>query len=135
MYEKAIAAKAFDVARGFLPIGAATNLARHTNLRQLSDRLLYLRHHPLAEVRGVAEAIEDAMIERYPNSFSKKRYEETEAYMEMIMKDYYYHQPMSEFQVTQDTIDTKMLNSDVVRKMMNERPNGKTELPVWLNNL
>jgi len=135
MYTKAIAAKAFDVARGFLPIGATTNLARHTNLRQLSDRLLYLRHHPLEEVRGVAEAIENAMIEKYPNSFSSKRYEETEAYMEMIMKDYYYHQPMSEFQVTQDTIDTKRLNSNVVRKMINERPNGKTELPVWLNNL
>jgi thymidylate synthase ThyX len=135
LYTKAIAAKAFDIARGFLPAGASTNLAWHTNLRQLSDRLLYLRHHPLAEVREVALAIEDAMVEKYPNSFSHKRYEETETYMETVMKDYYLYQEMQEFQVVNDTIDTKKLNNDIYIKIFQERPNAKTELPVWLNNL
>jgi thymidylate synthase ThyX len=135
VYTKAIAAKAFDVARGFLPVGGSTNLAWHTNLRQLSDRILYLRHHPLQEVREVAEAIEDAMIEKYPNSFSKKRYEETEEYMTQIMKEYYYHQPMPAFQVVQDTLDTAQLHTDMIEKILAARPNSKTELPYWLNNL
>jgi len=104
---KAIAAKAFDVARGFLPTAASTNLARHTNLRQLSDRLLYLRHHPLTEVREVAEAIENAMIEKYPNSFSDIRFEETEHYMEETMKEYYFHEHIPEFQVKYDMLDVQ----------------------------
>jgi thymidylate synthase ThyX len=134
-YHKAISAKAFDVARGFLAAGASNNLARHTNLRQLADRLLYLRHHPLAEVREVAEALEDAMIEKYPNSFSKKRYEETETYMADIMKAYYFHQLVPEFQMTKDTIDTQQLKKAEVQQLITSRPNGKTELPVRLNNL
>ena len=135
LYNKAIAAKSFDVARGFLVAGAANNLARHTNLRQLSDRLLYLRHHPLAEVREVAEALEDAMIEKYPNSFSKKRYEETETYMQEAMKAYYFHQPMPEFQVTRDDINMQQLKKAEVQHLIASRPNGKTELPTRLNNL
>jgi len=62
-YEKAIRARAFDIMRGFLPAGATTNLAWHSNLRQISDELMLLRHHPLEEVRGVAEAIESAVSE------------------------------------------------------------------------
>jgi thymidylate synthase ThyX len=135
LYTKAIAAKSFDVARGFLATGASNNLAWHTNLRQLSDRLLYLRHHPLVEVREVAEALEDAMIEKYPNSFSKKRYDETEAYMEESMKDYYFHQKIPNFQVIQDTLDVKQLQSEQIKRLITTRPNGKTELPVRLNDL
>jgi thymidylate synthase ThyX len=135
VYTKAISAKAFDIARGFLPAGASTNLAWHTNLRQLSDRLLYLRHHPLAEVREVAEAIEIAMIEKYPHSFSEKKYEETETYLETVMQEYYFHQDIPEFQVVRDTIDTETLKNDIYIKLFAERPNAKTELPFWVNNL
>ncbi|MDR2190043.1 MAG: FAD-dependent thymidylate synthase [Candidatus Peribacteria bacterium] len=135
VYTKAIAAKAFDIARGFLPAGASTNLAWHTNLRQLSDRLLYLRHHPLAEVREVAEALEEAVIEKYPHSFSNKRYEDTELYMDTVMQDYYFHQEVPEFQVVSDTLDKQLLKNDIYIKFLSERPNGKTELPVWMNNL
>ncbi|MDR2416432.1 MAG: FAD-dependent thymidylate synthase [Candidatus Peribacteria bacterium] len=135
VYTKAIAAKAFDIARGFLPAGASTNLAWHTNLRQLSDRLLYLRHHPLIEVREVAEAIEKAMIKKYPHSFSEKRYEETETYLETVMQEYYFHQEMPEFSIVNDTIDTEKLKNDIYIKLFTERPNSKTELPFRVNNL
>lgn len=91
-YEKNINARAFDISRSLLPAGASTNLAWHTNLRQAADHLALLRHHPLPEVRSVALAIEDALLEAYPNSFSSKRYEATEEYNERIMKSYYHEQ-------------------------------------------
>ena len=71
-YKKAINARAFDITQCFLPAGASTNLSWHTTLRQFSDRLLWLRNHPLEEVRAIAEAIEEALLQMYPNSFSKK---------------------------------------------------------------
>ncbi len=92
VYEKAIKARSFDIMRGFLPAGAATNLAWHGELRHIGDHLDRLRHHPLAEVRMVAEALEDALNEKYPSSFQKKRYQDTEDYLEYWMKSaYYYH--------------------------------------------
>lgn len=33
------------------------------------------------------------LLERYPNSFSHKRYEETEAYYEDAGRDYMYYRP------------------------------------------
>ena len=71
-YEKAIGARSFDILRGFLPAGATTNLAWHTNLRQAADNLCWLRNHPLQEVRDVATGIQVVLVERYPSSFSHK---------------------------------------------------------------
>lgn len=90
VYSKAIKARAFDIMRGFLPAGAATNLAWHGELRHISDHLDRLRHHSLSEVRNTAEALEDALHERYPSSFQKKRYPESEAYCEYWMQHEYY---------------------------------------------
>jgi len=42
IYDKAIAARAFDILRGFLPAGATTNIAWHTNLRQAADKIAIL---------------------------------------------------------------------------------------------
>lgn len=39
LYDSTIAAKAFDVGRGFLPAGCSTNIAWHSNLRQVADRI------------------------------------------------------------------------------------------------
>src|SRR3989344_4486957 len=83
-YEKAVAAKAFDIARGFLPAGVATFLSWHTNLRQAHDHLQWLEHHPLEEVRGVAKGIREKLQEKYPNSFSHKLYEKQEEYLEAV---------------------------------------------------
>lgn len=127
-YNKAIAARAFDILRGFLPAGASTNLAWHTNLRQAADKLLSLRHHPLLEVRAVSEAIETALQEAYPNSFHHKRYSGTESYNQATMQEYYYHNPDSPlFSLTHNHILPEMLP----RKLLAQRPE-KTELPKWL---
>lgn len=134
VWQNAINARAFDVCRGFLPAGVSTNLAWTTTLRQFSDRIAILRNHPLEEVREIGEKLEDAMIEVYENSFAKKRYEETEAYLSGITRDtYYYHDAKSpEMQLVNDGVWKKGILADArYPELIKARP-PKTELPKWL---
>jgi len=131
-YEKAIAARAFDICRGFLPAGATTNLAWSGTLRQFADRIIQLRHHPLAEVRTIADTLEDALIASYPNSFSveKKRYDATEAYVADAATHYYYHDATSPaLALVRNGVDTVALAP--YHSVFASRP-PKTELPKWL---
>jgi len=129
-YEKAINARAFDIMRGFLPAGATTNLAWHTNLRQAADKLMLLLHHPLLEVRQTAEAMEDALNEAFPSSFGHKRYEATEKYNESLMRDYLYtDSSCPDFEVSDDSIDRSLLSE--YREALENRPQ-KTELPKYI---
>lgn len=133
VYEKAIKARSFDIMRGFLPAAAATNLAWHGELRHIADHLDRLRHHPLAEVRVVAEALEDALHEKYPSSFQKKRYQDTEEYIEYWMKNKYYftaHMPYP-YDVAGSfaRFSKKMLAEH--RDLLVRRPK-QTELPKFL---
>lgn len=133
IYEKAIAARAFDTIRGFLPAGATTNLAWHGNLRQFADKVALLRHHPLSEVREVAEAIETALLDAFPNSFSDKRYEATEVYNAELMKSYYYHDlECPKLELVRNGISIERLKEH--RKLLEARP-SHTELPKWLGTL
>lgn len=127
-YTKAINARAFDIMRSFLPAGATTNLAWHSNLRQFADKILELRHHPLEEVRTVTAGIEEALLEAFPNSFSPKRYEETERYNEQASREVtYFHDPdPAEFEVFNDTVDRTLLAE--YQELLSLRP-PKTELP------
>lgn len=127
-YEKAIKARAFDIMRGFLPAGASTNLAWHTNLRQAADRLMLLRHHPLDEVREIAEAIEDALKEAYPNSFNHRRHEETEAFNRDWMRNSYYYASMGCPDFAMDSSHFSLNNLDPYESLLRKRP-AKTELP------
>jgi thymidylate synthase ThyX len=130
IYEKAISARAFDALRGFLPAGATTNLAWHTNLRQAADKIALLRHHPLLEVRNVADAIEKTLVAAFPNSFGHKRYENTETYNESWMKkDYYHHNSKCpDYSLIKNDIDSSLLPREILEK----RP-AKTELPKHLS--
>jgi len=131
VYEKAIKVRAFDIMRSFLPAGASTNLAWHSNLRQMADKLLWLRHHPLKEVRSVAEAMEDALLEMFPSSFSKKRYAETEEYTDLCMslENYFIADQPPDFELTRFDIDTNMLSQST--EILRGRP-PKAELPKYL---
>lgn len=136
IWENSINARAFDVCRGFLPAGVSTNLAWTTTLRQFADRINILRNHPLAEVREIAEKLEDAMIEVYENSFAKKRYEETEAYLAGPARDtYYYHNPESpELALVNDGVWHDGIMADPrYPELIAARP-AKTELPKWLGS-
>jgi thymidylate synthase ThyX len=129
IYNKAINARAFDILRGFLPAGSTTNLAWHTNLRQAADKIMLLRHHPLEEVRNVAEAIHATLILSFPNSFGHELFETTENYNAFWMKnDYYYHNKnCPDFKIVNNSINTDLLPKEILEK----RP-LKTELPKHL---
>lgn len=131
-YQKAIAARAFDITRGFLPAGASTNLAWSSTLRQFGDRIQELRHHPLEEVREISAALEDAMIATHPSSFNteKKRYPATEQYLADTTPSYYYHDPETpELDLVHDGVNRTALQP--YRDLLTNRP-PKTELPKWL---
>jgi hypothetical protein len=81
VWRKAVKARAFDVARGFLPAGCTTFVAWHTNLRQAHDHISLMRHNPVAEIREVAEEIHEELLKRYPSSFGHKRYDASEDYL------------------------------------------------------
>ncbi|MDP2628429.1 MAG: FAD-dependent thymidylate synthase [Nanoarchaeota archaeon] len=133
-YNKAINARAFDITRSLLPAGALTNLAWHTNLRQAADKILFLRHHPLQEVRNVAKGLEQALKKHYPNSFTHKRYEKTENYQDIIANHYLYHDLNSPKEPVVDLskIDLKELSE--YQELFSKRPE-KTELPKYLSQI
>lgn len=134
-YKKAIKARAFDILRGFLPAGSSTNLAWHANLRQFADHLARLRHHPLFEVRIVADAIQEALRESFPNSFGHKLYGNTEDYLEFWMGKHYLFERNQSFrgvELLRNGISKKELAEK--RPLLERRPK-KTELPKLLAEL
>lgn len=128
IYEKAINARAFDIMRGFLPAGASTNLAWHTELRHAADHLMTLRHHPLPEVHLIADTLEAALIEKFPSSFSDKRYEKTEEYNKLWMtNDYYFNEKIArDFVLEKDGVDRAVLRAH--KRAFSKRP-PMTDLP------
>ncbi|MDD5652375.1 MAG: FAD-dependent thymidylate synthase [Candidatus Moranbacteria bacterium] len=128
IYEKAIKARAFDITRSFLPAGATTNVAWRMNFRQFADELMLLRHHPLKEVRDIAEKTEEALKEMYPSSFGHERFAHTEEYNKKWMRDKYYYKNESagDFELIYDNVDRKMLSE--YGEVLKSRP-MKTELP------
>ncbi len=93
VYDKAIAARSFDILRGFLPAGATTFLSWHTNLRQAHEKLALLEHHPLKEVREVAINIREALKVKYKNSFDHPKFEQQEAYWEKYVGEHSFSCP------------------------------------------
>lgn len=93
MYEKAIAARTFDIMRGFLPAGITTQLSWHTNLRQAQDKLAIMRHNPLPEVREIAENMLAKLREKYPHSFGFERITEQENYRESVNQKHNFYNP------------------------------------------
>ena len=128
VYNKAIRARVFDIARSFLPAGAATNLAWRMNFRQFADELMLLRHHPLKEVREIAEKTEKALRKMYPSSFGQERFPKTEKYNEYLMRKKYYFEDAQakNFKLLFNKIDKKLLKN--YRAVLKKRP-MKTELP------
>lgn len=128
IYRKAVAARAYDITRAFLPAGATTNVAWRMNLRQFADALMLLRHHPLEEVRAIAETTECALAALYPESFSHKRFVQTEDYNAAWMRAGYYYtnRRAPEFAMLFDAVDRERLRAHA-RELATRPP--KTELP------
>lgn len=128
VYDKAIKARAFDTMRAFLPAGASTSLVWVGELRQFADRIPVLRLHPLPEVRDIAIALEKALIASFPSSFSGKRYEATEKYVQTTGDTLtFFDDPVPvDFELSYDGVRPERLRE--YREALASRP-PKTELP------
>ncbi len=133
IYEKAIKARCFDITRGFLPAGITTQLSWHTNLRQAYDKLTWLRHNPLPEVKDIAQNILKQLQEKYPNSFGQTIQEEQEDYRKMVSNKHNFLKPKN---LTETIIKTNIKNEDLheFKDILENRP-AKTGLPGFLGEL
>lgn len=133
VYEKAIKARTFDSLRGFLPAGITTQLSWHTNLRQAWDKIAILRHHPLAEVRDIAEDMLAKLKEKYAHSFSHQLDEQQENYREYVGQSYTYYNPEETVEFAmKTTVSTDELAQ--YKDLIFWRP-AKTGLPNFLADL
>jgi thymidylate synthase ThyX len=128
IYEKAIMARAFDITRSFLPAGASTNIAWRMNFRQFADEIIFLRHHPLKEIREIAIQTERALKETFPSSFSHRKHVQTEKYNQFVMENKYYYvnKKAQEFKMDFDGIDREKLKN--YKAVLKKRPE-KADLP------
>ena len=95
-WEKAIEARSFDIARGFLPAGITTQFSWTTNLRQAYDNLVLLKAHPLAEVREIANICLSELKTKYPSSFGHREDEAVTAYHEEAARQFSYDRPTND---------------------------------------
>jgi len=131
-YQKAIKARTFDILRGFLPAGITTQLSWHTNLRQAYDKICWLRHNPLPEVKEIANTILSKLKEKYAHSFSQTDYPEQEAYRAETMAEHNYLKPQN----IAFNLKTAIKNEDLApyKKVIATRP-IKTGLPGLMGEL
>lgn len=132
-YKKAIKARAFDIARGFLPAAVTTFASWHTNLRQAYTHLHGMQYHPLKEIRDVANITLAALKEKYPSSFSHKTYPATEEYLAGCASQYtYFDIPYAPVFEARHNLDLASL-WDYGYALSNRPP--KNELPAKMEKL
>lgn len=134
-YFKAVKAKAFDIARSFLPAGATTFVGWHTNLRQAWDHIKEMSFNPLSEVRQAAQDMLVALKERYPDSFSFKSYEEQDAFYARcgeLEYEYLRYNKLFDFKSSFDVDRLYNPNNSRHLDLLKTRP-IKTELPDWFD--
>lgn len=113
MYERALAAWAYDIMRGFLPAGITTQLSWHTNLRQAWDKLSHMRWHPLAEVSTLAESMLNTLRDRYTNSFCFESTEVEDTYAKAMMLEHTYFIP-------DRALDDMVFSTNITPEMLDE---------------
>jgi len=123
-YQRAINARCFDVARGFLPTGLKTNLSFHTTLAHAADKLTELKFHPLKEVQTLATNTLQKLNEKYPNSFKYVYNEEQENYIQKYSSLFSYDMNVTNdetkivYKIDCDGVDT------FFKKYITNRPKG-----------
>ena len=135
IWEKAITARSFDILRGFLPAGATTQLSWTTNLRQAYDKLSQLQHHPLDEIKIIAEQCLKQLKEKYPSSFSHRKDDAKEKYYDLLKKELHYSD-YEDRQFDNETLNytTNIDNLELEKNALeaiSQRPK-RTELPKFL---
>lgn len=66
----ATAARAFDIARGWITCGTLTNLSIMMTMRKFNEFTTSLMAHPLQEVRDLAVALRSKLQEHYPSGIA-----------------------------------------------------------------
>lgn len=132
VWEKAIQARAFDMLRGYIPAGATTQLSWTTNLRQAHEKLSLLLHHPLDEVRDIANDCLAILKNKYPSSFSHRYDEEKNNYFKNNYEEIHYSNYKNETWddetfIYKSNIDNSVLEAEVLG-MIESRPKW-TNLP------
>jgi len=134
VYKKAIKARAFDILRGFLPAGIATQLSWHTNLRQAWDKLSLLKYHPLQEISVLADNILLKLKEKYPNSFSHEPFKGQENYRKIVNQKYFYYNPKAPYSDFFSKTNISKEELENYQDIIDNRP-LKTGLPYFLTEL
>lgn len=92
-WRKAVAARTFDILRGFLPAGVTSQTAWTTSLRQAQEHGLRLSNHPLAEVREIGDSCLSALRQKYTSSFSHEVSTAEAAYLRLVAEHESYAEP------------------------------------------
>jgi len=132
IYQKAIAARGFDILRGFIPAANTTQLSWHTNLRQAMDKLNWLSGHPLPEARLAAGAILKKLKQFYPHSFSCLETKQQQNYRQLVGRLYAYYQNNARTFRVNSTVKKARLNQ--FANLIKKRPPA-TYLPPVLDEL
>lgn len=134
-YDRAIKARVFDIARSFLPAGAATNLSWHTNLRQAADHLGWLIYHPDISIQEIAKEILKLLQDKYTGSFKDRPLSQDQSnYKALVAKRVFLenidspHSPTMIFGFDW----TRVPNME--RRLLSDRPKG-VEVPRFLAEL
>jgi thymidylate synthase ThyX len=134
VYEKAIKARVFDTLRGFLPAGITTQLSWHTNLRQASDKLALLVHHPLEEISSIGKVIAEQLKAKYPHSFGHVWTPEQAKYRELLGQKWTYFN--TKLPVAAFALKTTIKPAELAKykEVIAKRP-AKTGLPHFVSDL
>lgn len=136
LWEKTIAARGFDILRGFLPAGVCSQLSWTTNLRQAHENINRMSYHPLKEIRAIANGCLSKLMKKYPSSFSHRKYQEQENYMKKISEQMTYLIPLDCLKGDEDfyyetDINNKLLESEAFN-IISQRPKN-TNLPRFIS--
>lgn len=82
----AIKARAFDIARGFIPVGSSTSVTWTTNLRQGDDHTRVLCSSPDPYVRALGTDLRTLLAARYPKSYAYAGRPETAIWLETAQR-------------------------------------------------
>lgn len=74
-YDKTVKARAFDILRGLLPAGFATNVALSSNARVVRQILKSLAQNPLEEIRKIGLETNKQLCESYPSLFKPNEFD------------------------------------------------------------
>jgi thymidylate synthase ThyX len=138
-YQNTVKAKAFDIARAFIPAGACTNTSWNATLRKAKEHCLFLMGHPLVEVRSIAVSTLSRLASEFPHSFLSQgellTKEDTEvSAWHVANPELYYQTDSSLTSLTDRAVLFSGKLSDTVRNLITSMPRKRTYLPQAFNH-